>query len=65
MGSGGDGRFEITELEAIFLVNDIMKLMLYEKLIKKLTKNIKKTVLWRLFLDFVIFVVFTTKLNFL
>lgn len=42
MGSGGDGRFEITELEAIFLVNDIMKLMLYEKLIKKLTKNIKK-----------------------
>lgn len=65
MGSGGDGRFEITELEAIFLVNDIMKLMLYEKLIKKLTKNITKTVLWRLFLDFVIFVVFTTKLNFL
>lgn len=63
MGIGGDRRFEITELEVIVLVNDIIKPLLYEELIKKLTKNNKKTVLWRLFLDSVIFVIFTTKLN--
>lgn len=63
MGIGGDRRFEITELEVIVLVNDIIKPLLYEELIKKLTKNNKKTVLWRLFLDSMIFVIFTTKLN--